>query len=233
MNFQRFILLLILSIGFHTAAQAQDYSIDQKSQRINDTKYEGYSININGAFEKVTEQVYDYLKDRSKIRRKRNHYSIAEFKMDNIELDSTVIYLKLNERDNLTQVWLGIKTFGIDEDRVEEIEKSLQVELVLIARSYYVHQQELKIIEAETAAQIISKKQQTLINENSELTIDLKEAEARKIELNNTLEENRLAIEVLKQKLIDNKFDQDSTYLDLQKVNRVIEGQKQKLKEID
>lgn len=232
MKFQRIILLLLLIACFQSVS-AQNYSVNQKVQRINDTKYEGYSISINGPLEKVTEQVYDNLRDNSKIRRKRNHYSISEFKMEKLTLDSTVIYLKINEKDQSTLVWLGIKTFGLEKERVTEINEALQKELVLITRSYYVYQQELKIIEAETAAQIISKKQQALIEEKTKLSGDLEEAEARKIELDNLLEENRLAIEVLKQKLIDNKFNQDSTYLDLQKVNRVIEGQKLKLKEID
>lgn len=232
MNFQRITLSVILMVGFHSVL-SQDYTVNQKAQRINDTKYDGYVISIIGPLEKVSEQVYDNLRDNSKIRRKRNHYSISEFQMNKINLDSTIIYLKINENAQSTLVWLGIKTFGLEKEREAEINEALQKELVLIARSYYVHQQELKIKEAETAAQIISKKQQNLIEEKTELSNNLEVAEARKIELDNLLEENLLAIEVLKQKLIDNKFNQDSTYLDLQKVNRVIEGQKQKLKEID
>ena len=232
MNIQRIIFSFLFIVGFHSVS-AQDYTINQKVQRINDTKYEGYSITIAGPIEKVTDQVYTNLKDNSKIRRKRNHYSISEFQMDKMKLDSTIIYLKTDEKGQSTLVWLGIKTFGIEKERATQINEALQKELVVIARSYYVFQQELKIKEAETAAQIISKKQQFLLDEKIELTTTLDEAEKRKIELSNLLEENRLGIEVLKQKIIDNKFSQDSIYLDLQKVNRVIDGQKQKLKEID
>ena len=234
MKLQRLIILVLFISGFSTALLAQDYSITKKTQRINNTKYEGFSINILDPIDKVTEQVYSYLKENSKIRRKRDHYSVSEFKMDKIQLDSTVVYLKVIEKEaNSTAVWMGAKPNGLDEERIAKIENGLNNELVLMARNYYVHEQEIKINQAEDAAQVISKKQQDLINEKVSLEEDLTSAEDRKIELDALLESNRLTIASLKQKLIDNKFSQDSTYLDLQKVNRVIEGQKQKLKEIE
>lgn len=233
MIYLRIITLALLLSGFSTTLFAQDYTVNTKSQRINDTKYDGYTVSVAGPLEKVTEQAYAYLKAKSKIRRKRSFYSISEFKMDGLQLDSTVLYLKINEKAATTTVWLGIKTFGLEDEITTKIEDAIQKELVLIARDYYVHQQELKIKEAEAAAQVVSKKQQFLIDEKVELTENLGSKEARKIELTNLLETNTLDIEVLKQKLIDNQFNQDSTYLDLQKVNRVIDVQKQKLKEID
>jgi len=231
--YQRLISLAFLIIGGYSQTIAQDYSVKAKTQRINDTKYSGFSISVDGTLSKVTDQTYTYLKAKSKLRRKRNYYSIAALQLDKIKLDSTIVYLKIDDKFPQTAIWVGIKTAGLEQDRIDNIEKNLQKELVHIARSYYVHEQELKILEAETAAQIISKNQQLLISSHAKLTSDLTEAEARKIELEELLKTNELDIGVLKQKLIDNKIAQDSIYLDLQKVNRVIEGQKQKLKEID
>lgn len=94
-------------------------------------------------------------------------------------------------------------------------------------------QQELKIQEAEAAAQVISKRQQSLIEEHGSLTKELTDAEARKIELENMLEANKLKIASLKQRLIDNKAEQDTTYIDLQKVNSVIKDHKEALKRIN
>ncbi len=232
MKFKKFIVLIILAIGFSTVLIAQDYTVTKKSDRINNTKYEGYTINVNGPVEKVTEQVYSYLKVKSKIRRKRNHYTIAALKMDKIELDSTVIYLRIDAKGIISQVWMAIKPMGIEEDRVSNIEDGLQEELVLIARNYYVYQQELKIKEAETAAQVVSKKQQFLIDEKGSLSNKLTSAKVRKTELEELLVENDLLIKSLNQQLIDNQFAQDSTYLDLQKINKVIDLRKQELKEI-
>ncbi len=223
---------IFISVVF-SQATAQDYAVNPKTQRINDIKYSGFSIRVEGTLSKVTDQTYIYLKAKSKLRRKRNYYSITALQLDKIKLDSTVIYLKIDDKFPQTAIWVGIKTTGLAEKRIHKIESELQKELVHIARSYYVHEQELKILEAETAAQIISKNQQSLISSHTKLTTDLTEAEARKLELDELLKTNQLDIGVLKQKLIDNKFAQDSVYLDLQKVNRVIEGQKQKLKEID
>ncbi len=231
--YQKLISISIFIIGGYAQVLGQDYTVNTKTQRINDTKYNGFSINVNGPLSKVTDQTYTYFKANSKLRRKRNYYSIVELKMDKVQLDSTIIYLKIDDKYPQTAIWLGIKTTGLEQPRVDKIEDALQKELVKVARSYYVHQQELKIIEAETAAQVISKTQQSLINEKVKLTANLETAEARKLELEELLKTNQLDIEVLKQKLIDNKFAQDSIYLDLQKVNKVIKGQKQKLKEID
>lgn len=231
--YQRLIILALFIIGSYTQTIAQNYTVNSKAQRINDTKYNGFSIKINGSLSKVTDQTYTYLKGKSKLRRKRNYYSVVELKLDGIQLDSTIIYLKIDDKSPQTAIWLGIKTFGLEKEMVSQIESDLKKELVHIARSYYVHEQELQIIEAETAAQIISKNQQLLIEENVKLTSNLEAKEMRKIELQKLLETNRLDIEVLKQKLIDNKFGQDSVYIDLQKVIKVIDVQKQKLKEID
>lgn len=233
MKLHQFPTLLLLILGISTSLFAQDYTVNKKSQRINNTKYEGYNIVVIGPLDKVTEQLYSYLKEKSKIRRKRNHYSITELKMESLALDSTLIYLKIDERGTSTNVWMAIQTKGLEEERTAKIEAALQEEMVLMARSYYVHEQEVKIKQSEAAAQVISKQQQSLIDENQAISHALTAAEARKIELEELLNQNKLTIEVLKQKLIDNKLQQDSTYLDLQKVNSVIEGQKQKLKEID
>ncbi|VAW29569.1 hypothetical protein MNBD_BACTEROID06-11 [hydrothermal vent metagenome] len=231
--YQRLFTLALFILGNYAQVVAQDYTVSSKIQRINNTKYNGFSIKVDGSFSKVADQTYTYLKAKSKLRRKRNYYSVAELKMDKVQLDSTIIYLKIEEKASQTLVWLGVKTTGLKQERINTIEKGLQEELIHIARSFYVHEQELKILEAETAAQVISKAHQSLIGEKSKLATSLEEKEARKIELEELLETNRLNIEVLKQKLIDNKFAQDSVYLDLQKVNKVIEVQKQKLKEID
>ena len=232
---QKFILFLIifLTVGVTQFSFAQDYSVNKKALRINNVKYDGFIINVNGPFEKVTDQVFDYLKETSKIRRKRNYYSVTELQIDNLKLDSTEVFVKVDEKENTSTIWLAANTNGIDEDRIVKINNALENELVKMARSYYVHEQELKIQEAEAAAQVVSKKQQNLIHEKETLTKGLSDAEARKIELTALLEKNRLAIEVFKQKIIDNTANQDSTYVDLQKINRVINGHKQKLKEID
>ncbi len=231
--YQRLFIISIFIIGSCHQVLGQDYTVTTKTQRINDTKYNGFTIQVNGPLSKVTDQTYTYFKAISKLRRKRNYYLVAELKMDKIQLDSTIVYLKMDDKSPQTAVWLGIKTTELEPPRVDKIEKALQKELVKIARSYYVHQQELKISEAETAAQVISKTQQSLINGKIKFTADLETTEARKLELEELLKTNQLDIKVLKQKLIDNKFAQDSIYMDLQKVNKVIEVQKQKLKEID
>lgn len=226
-------LLLFHLLLYFSPLSAQDYSISPKSERINSAKYDGYAIIVNGPFEKVTNQTYNYLKDRSKIRRKRNYYSVSEFSMDKTTLDSTQVFVKVVEKGTSSQLWMGAEILGLEEERINEINDAIKDELVLMARSYYVHQQELKIQEAEAAAQVISKRQQSLIEEHGSLTKELTDAEARKIELENMLEANKLKIASLKQRLIDNKAEQDTTYIDLQKVNSVIKDHKEALKRIN
>lgn len=227
------IIVLLIYVATSHSLLAQDYSVSSKSERINSAKYDGYSIHVNGPLEKVTDQIYNYLKDRSKVRRKRNYYLVSEFAMEKASLDSTEVFVKVIEKGTTSQLWVGAKVQGLEEKRVEEINDALKEELVLMARSYYVHQQELKIQEAEAAAQVISKRQQNLIEEHGSLNKELSDAEARKIELENMLEANKLKIASLKQRLIDNKAEQDTAYIDLQKVNTVIKGHKETLKRIN
>ena len=224
---------LIISFGFSSVAYTQDYTVNPRSERINSTKYDGYVVLVNGPLEKVEDQVYTYLKERSKVRRKRNYYQVLEFAMDKISLDSTEVFVKVVDKGSSSSVWMAASTYGLEEERIGEINKVIESELVLLARSYYVHQQELKIKEAEAAAQVISKRQQSLIDEHGSLTNELENAEVRKIELENMLQANKLKIASLKQQLIDNKADQDTTYIDLQKVNTVIKGHKEALKRIN
>ena len=226
-------LLLFHLLLYFSPLSAQDYSISPKPERINSVKYDGYAITVNGPLDKVTDQMYNYLKDRSKVRRKRNFYQASEFTMEKATLDSTQVFVKIDDKGGSSLLWMGASTEGLEEDRINEIDDAIKEELVLMARSYYVHQQELKIQEAETAAQVISKKQQNLIEEHGTLTRELTDAEARKIELENMLEANKLKIASLKQRLIDNKAAQDTAYIDLQKVNSVIKDHKEALKRIN
>ena len=113
------IIFLVIPLAFSAPAFAQDYTISEKSDRINSAKYDGYAIQVSGPLEKVTDQIYNYLKERSKVRRKRNYYSVTEFKMDKLSLDSTEVFLKISDKDNGSQLWMATETLGLKDERVD------------------------------------------------------------------------------------------------------------------
>ena len=214
------------------SVSAQTYQIKSESQRINSQKYLGVSSLVDGEFDKVEDYWLDYIKDHSKVRRRRNYYQITQFSVKDMGIDTVVYATRVDSKDSLGLIWIAPIGYAYDEADLNKLNKDLEKILKLGTRGYYVDIAQKKIDQSEDAAVVMSKNHQKLIYKGETLTDDLVAAELLKSELEARLEETNLKIKVLNQQIVDNKADVVNAYNDLEKIKTVINGHKKSLEKI-
>ena len=144
--------LLVLFFGILSiSGYSQSYEIKPETQRINNSKVEGYSSKVSAPVDKVEEYWLDYLKENGKTRRKRNYYQVSEFTTSKYGLDSLILVTRVTDVDSLGKVWLGIQS-DLGENEKEEKLSYLSEVLEKFTRSYYLHAQQEKIDASVQAA---------------------------------------------------------------------------------
>lgn len=225
--------LLVLFFGILSiSGYSQSYEIKPETQRINNSKVEGYSSKVSAPVDKVEEYWLDYLKENGKTRRKRNYYQVSEFTTSKYGLDSLILVTRVTDVDSLGKVWLGIQS-DLGENEKEEKLSYLSEVLEKFTRSYYLHAQQEKIDASEQAAIYMSRNHAKLLKEGEDLKLELNSAEGYKLRLEEQLENVILEIKVLLQKIENNKIDAEQAYQDLQRINKVLEKNKEDLKKIN
>ena len=221
-------LLLTSSVGLF----AQSYDIKQETQRVNNTKYDGYASIVDASVDKVEDFWLEYLKENAKVRRKRNYYQVTEFVTSKYALDSLTLFTRVTDVDSLGQVWLG---FGekLSPDIQAAKLKDLEGVLQKFTRAFYLDAQQQKIDASEQAAVYVSKNHAKLLRDAENLRLELNSAEGYKLRLEEQLENTILEIKVLIQKIEDNKIATEEAYQDLQQINKVLEQNKADLKKIN
>ncbi|RLD23852.1 MAG: hypothetical protein DRI71_04260 [Bacteroidetes bacterium] len=226
------IIGIVLGILMANSVSAQTYQIKSESQRINSQKYLGVSSLVDGEFDKVEDYWLDYIKDHSKVRRRRNYYQITQFSVKDMGIDTVVYATRVDSKDSLGLIWIAPIGYAYDEADLNKLNKDLEKILKLGTRGYYVDIAQKKIDQSEDAAVVMSKNHQKLIYKGETLTDDLVAAELLKSELEARLEETNLKIKVLNQQIVDNKADVVNAYNDLEKIKTVINGHKKSLEKI-
>ncbi|MEN8250236.1 MAG: hypothetical protein ABFS32_14985 [Bacteroidota bacterium] len=228
------ILIFLIATFFSGGLMAQDYSIREESERVNNKKYEGVSSLVYGDVDKVERYWNDYLKDNGKLRRKRNFYQVTQFSVKDMGVDTLTYVTRVTySKDSLSKIWMA--PFGVDytDDDLKTLNEDLKRILKKATRGYYVSEVQKRIDQSEAAAKAASKKHQKLIYEGENFTSDLQSAKDLKLELETRLEETILKIKVLEQQIIDNKASSEQAYEDLEKIKKVIEAHKESMKKIN
>jgi uncharacterized protein YfkK (UPF0435 family) len=226
-------IVILLSVFISTTLCAQSYNITDASQRINNKKYAGVSSLVEGSIEKVEAFWLSYLKESGKVRRKRNYYQLDEFSVKDMANDTITYYTRVEAKDSSSLIWIGPLNDGLNDEEVQSLNSDNEKILKLATRGFYVDLVQQKIDQSEDAAIFVSKNHQKLIYNGETLVQDSIATQTLKAELQAKLEETELKIKVLNQQIIDNKAAVLTTYEDLEKIKKVIEGHKRSLKEIN
>ena len=227
------IIVSLFSVFIANTLVAQSYNIKDESQRVNNKNYPGVSSLVEGDFDKVEAFWLDYIKDRGKVRRKRNYHQITLFGVKDLAVD-TVTYVTrvaIESDDSLGLIWLA-PLGNFSEADVKSLNTDIEKILKIATRGFYVSVVQKKIDQSEGAAIVVSKNHQKLIYQGENFVEDSVAAENLKLELETRLEETILKIKVLSQQIIDNKAATIEAYEDLEKIKKVVAGHKESLKKI-
>ncbi|MDH5475679.1 MAG: hypothetical protein OEX22_08325 [Cyclobacteriaceae bacterium] len=220
------LIILTLSLIPFISLQAQKVNVTEKKNRVGDELYIGYSSKIAGDEDAIESQWYKALRGLGRLREEGNHLVVKEADLEVIGEKLVPVFSKLTPSDTLTEIWItGNKTL-ISGDSLDLVNTKLQLFLYNFSLTFYKNKAQEKIDEADRAVAFTAKKLNKLKADSVELAKDLRD-NIREIErLKELIEKNELEEKVIAQKIIDNKLYYDSTFVDLERLKKVVEKKK-------
>jgi len=228
----KLLVIFIIAFGYLLPdAFPQKITINVQTKRVAGHNYSGYQSDITGDFEDIKSDWLKLLRKNAKLKTRRNHYQIDELALLNLGIEVTG-FSKIGSNDNTVNIWLALYTEEIPEDKVELVNRELESMLYNFTFEHYKSGIQKQINDAERAAAFTSRKHQQLIQEAKSMDIKLLDVQNEKKKLEESLTSIELELQVLLQRIENNKADQEITYKDLEEIKKVLDGYKEKLKKL-
>jgi len=210
---------------------SQKITISVQTKRVGGHNYRGYESEIAGDYEDIKSDWLKPLRKNAKLKTKRNHYQIDELALLNLGIVVTG-FSKISSNDSTVSIWLALNTEEIPEDTIELVNSELESILYNFTFGYYKAGVQKQIKDAERAAAFTSRKHQQLIQEAKSMDLKLLDVQNEKKKLEESLTSIELELQVLLQRIENNKAHQETTYQDLEEIKKVLESYKEKLKKL-
>lgn len=218
---------LLITIIAISSLQAQRVEIDKKKNRIGEENIVGLVSKIVGEEDDIEGKWYRALRTLGRMREEGNYLTVKEATFEGWGEDVVPLYSKLMAADSITEVWITVKSLELSEDSLQLANEKLEQFLYDFSLNYYQDAAQKKIDEAERAVAFTVKKHQKLQAEEKELKKDSVDNSDEIERLKQLLEKNDLEAKVIVQKIIDNKADQDTTLVDIERLKKIVEQKKE------
>jgi len=231
MKFTTYIITFFLNFSF---VFAQEITVKEESKAIEKVTYAGYETTVNGSVEKHRDAWTKLLKNKGKVRKKNSLYFLEDFVFPQITDKLLTGVTQINQsRDSVVTIWLGIDSSVLEEEESGKLMNEISGMLYTYVLDYKKSLVLNDIQNAERAAAFTSRQHQRLLQNLENLTLRLLDAENEKRRLEESVKTMELEIEVLKQRIENNKADQEKTYEELEQIRKVLEMHKERLKKLN
>lgn len=224
--------LVIFPVLLITIAAAQNINVQKGSAQVKGEKLDGFEVTLEGTTAEVTASLNSYLKKIGKTRLKDDVITILEPAIDGTRYTIPVLATTKGNDKNST-AWIGVKTSDWPEEDVKKVMKELEKTMYGFGVKFKQDKIQVQVDESVRASLAVEKQQQKLLNQNKELNVKLEDNKREKIQLEESLENNRLEYEDLLKKIEQNKHNQDSISLAGEQIRKVTEMHKEKLKKVN
>ncbi len=226
-------LIIFFALSLPTCVYSQKVDVSKKSEKIKGESAEGYSTNLEGKKEDVTAAWTGFVKDLGKTKNGSEYQFVENPTLGGTAYTTGIVYAKAGGHDEKTSVWLGIKAAEWTVNDIALVEKQLEKLIYQFGIKFYRDKIQTQIDEGQQASDAVVKQQQRLINQNKDLNIRLGNNGQEKIQLEKSIEVNKLENLVLLQKIENNKKSQDSVKLAGEQIKKVIEMHKERQRKIN
>lgn len=223
------ILPLALSF-FAVACFSQTVKVTKENIQLKGESAEGFEILLDGTSEEVQSQLNKYLKPVGKIK-KGEDADIISLPLINGKNYTSPLYVVVRDKGK-GAAWLGIRASDWPSYK-DEVTRDMEKLLYDFAVLFYRDKIQLQIDESMRAMQAVERQQQRLLNQNKDFTTRLGDNKNEKIQLEKSLENNKIQFEALTKKLAQNKKEQDSVSMAGEQIKKVIEMQKEKQRKVN
>jgi hypothetical protein len=226
-------LVIAATLLLALPAWAQKVTVNKKSERVKSESTDGYSTTLEGKKEEVEASWAKYIKSIGKVKAGSDYQFVEGPAMGGTVYTSGILYAKSSGNTETGTVWMGIRPDEWTVNDVKTVEESVEKLVYQFGIKFYRDKIQAQITEAQTALDIVVRQQQRLINENKNLNTRLGLNDQQRINLEKSLEANKLEHLVLEQKMVNNKNAQDSVAATTIPIKRAIEMHQERLRKIN
>lgn len=215
-----------------TYLHAQRVMVEPSAERVKSEQVQGYVSTLDATKKEIDDAWSKFSKNLGKSRSSGEFIEIRDAVIDVQVYTGKSIFCKITEQGKGIKVWMGIseKDWGDDYSKAEPFMERLLKEFSV---KFYQDRVLAEINESEKALRFAERQQSRLGGEKNDLELKLEENQREKMQLERAINNNQLQNHVLIQKLENNKKSQDSLAISLEKIKRMIELQKEKLRQIN
>ncbi len=225
--------VIIIAVFFVGTALGQKVSVSKKSERVKGESAEGYATTLEGKKDEVASAWSKYIKELGKVKSGGDYQFIEGPAMGGTVYTSGVLYARSGGGAESGTVWLGLRADEWTVNDIKIVEDAAEKLVYQFGIKFYKDKIQAQINEAQEALNIVVRQQQRLVNENKSLNTKLTSNEQQKIQLEKSIEANKLEHLVLLQKIVNNKKAQDSVSATTIPIKRVVELHKERLRKVN
>ena len=225
--------ILLISICLSVTAQAQTVTVNSKSEKVKGESSEGYATELEGKKDDVSQAWNKFLKDIGKVKNPGGTITITEPAIGGTVYPKGIVYATVEGNEEKATIWLGLSKEEWVVNDIEIVAKELEKLVYRFGVKFYRDQIQKQIDEAQQASDAVDKQKQRLLNQNKDLTNKLANNEQQKIQLEKSLEVNKLDHLVLLQKIVNNKNSQDSVSNAGVQIKKVVELHKERQRKVN
>lgn len=226
-------LVIIFALCYISFAHAQKVNVSKKSERVKGESAEGYSTTLEAKKEEVSAAWSKFLKSYGKVKSGGDYQFIEGPAMGGTVYTTGILYARAQGSAESSSVWMGIRADEWTVNDIKLVEDQVEKIIYQFGITFYKDKIQAQINEAQEALNIVVRQQQRLFNENKSLNTKLISNEQQKIQLEKSLEANKLENLVLQQKIVNNKNAQDSVAAATIPIKRVVELHQERLRKVN
>jgi len=224
----RLILTIIAVVVVQYATLAQKVTVKKQTQKVRNETAHGFQADLTGKPDDVSAAWTKFLREIGKGKSNGETIVITEPAVGATVYEKGILYATTEASGENTKVWLGLINDEWEVNDIEIVNKELDELVHRFGVKYYKDVIQKQIDESLAAAQAVERQAQRLANESKSLAKQLTNNDEEKIQLEKSLEENRLEDLVLKQKIVNNKKAQDSVAQAGVQIQSVVEMHRQR-----
>lgn len=218
---------------FPTGLFAQKVTVNEQLKKIKGEDAKGYVTTLEGKKDEISDAWGKFLKDIGKTKQGVDYWTIADPAMGGTVYSKAIVYATVNGNEEQGTVWLGIIEKEWTVNDITLVTKELEKLTYQFGVKFYRDKIQAQIDEAQRALNAVERQQQRLVNQNRDLNIKLSNNEQEKIQLDKSIESNKLEHAVLLVKIENNKTSQDSVAEAGEQIKKVIELHKERQRKVN
>lgn len=218
---------------FALSAYGQKVTVNEKTEKVKGESAQGYSTTLEGKGDDVSAAWSKYIKTLGKVKSGADYQFIETPAMGGTVYTTGVLYSRSEGNAESGTVWMGIRADEWTVNDIKIVEETVKDLVYQFGIKFYKDKIQAQINEAQEALNIVIRQQQRLVSENKNLATRLSTNEQQKIQLEKSLEANKLEHLVLEQKIVNNKKAQDSVAATTVPIKRAIQLHQERLRKVN